>query len=114
MAGSPSAAPSSFSDVPAGSWYSAAVDWAVEQDITTGIGNSSFAPQAPLTREQIAVFLYRYSGAEAPADGALTAPDADQVSAWAVEAMEWAVAEGLITRHRRPSGSRPPPPPAPR
>ncbi|OUO36603.1 S-layer homology domain-containing protein [Flavonifractor sp. An306] len=97
MAGSPSAAPSSFSDVPAGSWYSAAVDWAVEQDITTGIGNSSFAPQAPLTREQIAVFLYRYSGAEAPADGVLTAPDADQVSAWAVEAMEWAVAEGLIT-----------------
>ena len=51
-----------YTDVPAGSYYEAAVRWAVENGITTGVSGTSFAPDAPCTRGQIVTFLYRYLG----------------------------------------------------
>ena len=51
---------SAFRDVPADSWYSEAVSWAVENDITQGTGNGLFSPDAGCTRAQIVTFLYRF------------------------------------------------------
>ena len=57
---SPSASgATSFTDVPAGQYYSTAVAWAVENEITNGMGNGTFAPDATCTRGQIVTFLYR-------------------------------------------------------
>ena len=59
--GQPAAASSvSFADVPADSYYAPAVAWAIEPDITAGVGNGKFDPDAACTRGQIATFLYRY------------------------------------------------------
>lgn len=52
---------SSFTDVPADSWYAKAVAWAAAKGITTGTGNGRFSPDEPCTRAQIAAFLYRSS-----------------------------------------------------
>ena len=59
--GQPAAASgASFADVPADSYYAQAVAWAVENGITTGVGNGRFDPNSTCTRAQIATFLYRY------------------------------------------------------
>ena len=73
-------------------WYEKAMAWAVAEGITDGTN-----PEATITREQLAVMLYRYAGSPA-AEGSLTGfADAASVSAWAQDAMEWAVAEGILT-----------------
>lgn len=51
----------SFTDVPKGKWYSAAVEWANEVKVTSGIGEGVFAPSVPVSREQLAVFLCAYA-----------------------------------------------------
>ena len=85
-----------FSDVPAGTWYSEAVEWAAANDIVLGIGGGKFAPEANVTREQIAAILYRYSGSP-KVEGSLGAfKDAASVSGYAVDAMTWATSEGII------------------
>lgn len=102
MAGAPDMAgrESSFTDVSADSWYGAAVIWASENGIVNGVGGGLFDPDASLTREQMAMMLYRFAGylgsnTEKRAD--LSAyGDADAVSAFAQGAMAWAVAEGLV------------------
>ena len=102
MAGAPDMAgrESSFTDVSADSWYGAAVIWASENGIVNGVGGGLFDPDASLTREQMAMMLYRFAGylgsnTEKRAD--LSAyGDADAVSAFAQDAMAWAVAEGLV------------------
>jgi len=52
---------SSFKDVSANAWYFSAVEWAYHMGIVQGIGNNNFAPNTPITREQMAVMLYRYA-----------------------------------------------------
>ena len=102
MAGAPDMAgrESSFTDVSADSWYGAAVIWASENGIVNGVGGGLFDPDASLTREQMAMMLYRFAGylgsnTEKRAD--LSAyGDADAVSAFAQDAMAWAVAESLV------------------
>ena len=102
MAGAPDMAgrESSFTDVSADSWYGAAVIWASENGIVNGVGGGLFDPDASLTREQMAMMLYRFAGylgsnTEKRAD--LSAyGDADAVSAFAQDAMAWVVAEGLV------------------
>lgn len=49
-----------FTDVKKGSWYANAVMWAYENGVTTGTSDTTFSPETPVTREQVAVFLYRY------------------------------------------------------
>ena len=61
--GSKTESSASFRDVPANSWYADAVAWAVENDVTVGIGKGLFGPDAACTRGQIVTFLYRaYQG----------------------------------------------------
>ena len=52
----------SFADVPAGTWYTDAVTWAVSNQITEGTGGNRFSPEAAVTRAQAVTFLYRELG----------------------------------------------------
>lgn len=86
-----------FTDVADDTWYTKAVIWAANNGIVNGVGKNVFAPDASITREQIATMLYRYAGAEAAKEDKLSAfPDAAKTSDWAKEALNWAVASGLI------------------
>ena len=91
----------SFADVTAGQWYSDGVAWASANGIVTGYSNGSFGPDDTITREQMAAILYRYArykGYDLSAQAALDGyADAAQVSAYAADAMKWAVGSGLIT-----------------
>ena len=136
---------SSFTDVPAGSWYEDAVNYVYEKGLMNGTSSNAFSPNANttrgmivtilarvegvntngtpwyaagqkwamdngisdgtnmpgvITREQLATILYRYAkqkGYDVSKSAALTAfSDADKVSGYAAEAMQWAVAEGLL------------------
>ncbi len=90
----------SFSDVEPHKWYTNAIAWAAENSIVGGVGNNRFDPNGSITREQLATILYRYTasmGNDCSAKADLSSfPDAAKVSAWARDAMQWAVAEGLI------------------
>ncbi len=102
MAGSPEVtAETAFTDVPADSFYADAVAWAVENGITSGVSATAFNPNGSVTREQMVTFLYRYaklSGADVTTTGDLSAySDAADVSSWAVDAMVWAVENGIIS-----------------
>lgn len=86
-----------FTDVADDTWYTKAVIWAANNGIVNGVAKNVFAPDASITREQIAAMLYRYAGAEAAKEDKLSAfPDAAKTSDWAKEALNWAVASGLI------------------
>lgn len=89
-----------FTDVPNGQWFTDAVRWSYEHKIVNGVGKDCFAPFAPVTREQIVTILYRYAttkGFDTSSRGDLSAfSDEKQVSSYALEAMQWAVGEGLI------------------
>lgn len=85
-----------FTDVSKGTWYTDAVIWAASEGIVNGMTATSFAPNKNISREQIAAILYRYAGKPA-GSGTLSAfPDAASVSSYAVDAMSWAVGEGII------------------
>lgn len=90
-----------FKDVADETWYTDAVAWAAENKITDGYDASSFGPGDPITREQAAVILYRYAaykGYDLTAANDLTVfDDASDVSSWALPAVKWAVAKGLIS-----------------
>lgn len=102
MEGSPEPTASNpFADIPDGLWYTKAVIWAAENGIVNGISATEFAPNAPITREQIATILYRYTKAKGYDTGALadlsSYPDAEKISPYAEEPMAWAVAAKLIS-----------------
>ena len=102
MEGEPAAASSaSFEDVAAGIWYADAVNWANGEGIVTGFSDTEFGPQSAITREQIAVLLYRYEqykGNDVSARADLSGySDYAQISGYAQDAMSWANAEGLMT-----------------
>ena len=101
MEGEPAASGRAFPDVAAGQWYTNAVAWASANGIVTGYDDGRFGPNDTITREQAAAILYRYAqhkGYDLPTSGSLTGfPDADKISAYAVEAMVWAVSNGFIT-----------------
>ena len=92
-----------FTDVRAGQWYSDAIIWAYDNEIVFGVAEERFAPNADITREQLAVMLHRYAVArEFPttvpdAVDITTAPDHEQISTWAEEAMRWVMYHGIIT-----------------
>lgn len=85
-----------FDDVDEDQWYTEAVRWAASEGIVAGTGKG-FSPDAALTRESLAAILFRYAGGQADADQLDSYADGAGVSAWAREAMNWAVAQGLIT-----------------
>ena len=85
-----------FADVPAGQWYTDAVVWASNSGIVTGTSATAYSPDAPITREQIATILYRYSKAEKAEQSLEAYPDAGTVSGYALDAMRWAVKNELL------------------
>ena len=98
--GSPNVGANIFNDVPNGAWYTNAVAWASANGIVSGIGGGKFDPDGKITREQMATILFRYAekkGIDTSKRGDLSAfPDANKISAYAKEAIAWAVGEGLI------------------
>ena len=97
IAGEPDVTTSgSFADVPAGKWYSKAVEWAKENGLITGYENTNrFGPADPITREQIWTIYWRANGSPV-VDQALNYKDAASVSPWALDAARWAVSTGMI------------------
>ena len=100
IAGEPDADACTFSDVPSGAWYSAAVAWAESTGVVTGVGGGKFAPSGKITREQLATILYRYCGfkkLDVSEKGDVSVfSDRDRIDSWATEAVRWAVGIGLI------------------
>lgn len=90
-----------FADVPAESWYTNSVGWAQTYGITSGYPDGAFHPKDSVTREQIATFLYRFAefeGKVTDTQGDLSVfSDINQLSAFAVTPMEWAVGAGIFS-----------------
>ncbi len=88
---------SSFADVPEDSYYASAVSWASQNGIVTGVSDTTFAPDAEVTREQLAVIMYRFAGGK-EAEGDLSAyADRGNVSPFAETAVLWAVKNNIIS-----------------
>lgn len=91
---------SAFVDVPAGQWYTDAVNWAAANQIVNGTSATTFAPNDSITREQMAAILYRYAqykGYDVTKKADLSGySDNSQVSAYAKDALAWANAAKLI------------------
>lgn len=93
-----SAADAGFTDVATDDWYATAVNWAAANGIVSGISDDTFAPNDPITREQLAAMLMNYAqwkGQDTSARADLSGYS-DAPSTWASEAVQWAVAEGLL------------------
>lgn len=95
-----------FQDVMDGMYYTDAVKWAAAHKIVSGRGDGTFAPDLAITRQELAVILKNYASYKMQGEMAMTDEmmmadlskfkDADMVSDWAKEAMDWAVAKGII------------------
>ena len=113
MAGEPKAGlEMQYNDVPEGQWYTEAARWALAEDVMSGYTAATFAPEDPVTREQIAVLLWRFAQWLNGSVPKLTSPDYEsygdcgEVSAYAREAMEWACALGIVSGYRDGRGRR--------
>lgn len=99
MAGSPDVEDGAhpFTDAPAG-WYQTQLTWAYQQGVVSGTGATTFSPNDPVTREQLATILYNYSKAEPVSSDPLTGyTDPDQVSDWALPGVRWCVSNEILT-----------------
>lgn len=101
MEGTPAGSGQPFADVASDAYYADAVAWAAEHGIVAGISETTFAPNASVTREQMAAILYRYAqsqGADVTGRADLTAfADVSEISGYAKDALSWANASGLIS-----------------
>ena len=88
-----------FADVDDNDWYATAVNWAANVGVVNGYEDNTFQPNTAITREQLAAILMNYANYKGQDTSARAALDnyTDQPSTWAQEAMQWAVAEGLIS-----------------
>lgn len=73
-------------------WYTKGMEWAKREGVSDGTN-----PELPITREQLAAMLYRYAGSPAAGSYTLNFRDADKVSDWALDAMRWAVKNGVVS-----------------
>lgn len=92
----------SFTDVESGSWYEKAVIWAVNNGIVNGITETEFAPNAEITREQMATILYRYAaykGYDVSVRGETSYTDKADVSPFAGDAVTWAFSKAVMSGH---------------
>lgn len=85
-----------FEDVPASEWFYSPVLWANQNDIINGTSPTTFEPLENISRQDLALMLYRYAGKPAVTGDLDGFTDGDQVGDWAEEAMAWAVAEGIV------------------
>ena len=93
---------SGFTDAADGAWYAGAVTWAAANGIAAGYGNGLFGPNDPITREQLAVMLWRYAkfkGCDTTQGGMIIREfsDYESISGYAMDAMTWAVNTGVIS-----------------
>lgn len=91
---------STFSDVKRGDWYASAILWAAEKNIVNGTGNGKYEPMEDVTREQLATILLRYAQREYYANESASISgysDYKKIHSYALEALAWANATGLIT-----------------
>ena len=90
-----------FSDVESKAWFASSVEWANEMNVASGTGSGKFSPNNAITREALFVMLYSYSkisGVNTKVSVDISGyDDSDTVSKWARDAVEWAVASGLMT-----------------
>ena len=90
----------SFTDVPAGQWYTEAIRWAQSTGVVTGYDAKTFGPNDNVTREQLAAILYRYTahkGGDVSKRSTLAQfTDVNQISSWALENIQWANAVGMV------------------
>jgi len=91
-----------FSDVPNDAWFSKSVAWAAQNNIVNGVEEGVFLPDADITREQLAVILYRfalYSGYDTSAKGADISKfsDREKISPYAQDAINYVVSIGVVT-----------------
>lgn len=99
MAGEPYASGTYFDDVSYGRYYTTAVAWSARNNIIEGSGANTFGVNDPITREQLAVILYRYAkymNYSTTTSSLYGYDDANKVSSWAKDAMGWAVRNGVI------------------
>jgi predicted enzyme related to lactoylglutathione lyase len=92
----PASLDTSFTDVPAGRFYSKAVAWLAEQGITTGTTPTTFSPDDPVSRGQMATFLWRYSGSPEPASLNTSFTDVPAGRFYS-KAVAWLVEQGITT-----------------
>jgi hypothetical protein len=88
-----------FDDVPEGEWHSAYVKWASEKGVVKGVGENSFAPDASITREEMAVMLHRYAqfaSVTLKSDTVSPFADAGEISSWATDAVNAMARAGII------------------
>ena len=91
-----------FPDVEDGLWYTSAILWAADKGIVTGYSNTGkFGPSDNITREQMAVMMFRYAkykGIDTTETKSLSSfPDGDKVQVFAVDGMKWCTAKGIIS-----------------
>ncbi len=90
-----------FSDVAVGKWYTAAITWAAENELASGIGDGVFGYKNNITREQMALILYgytNYKGLDTTASADVSKfDDSARIHSWALDAVKWAVASELIS-----------------
>ena len=93
----------SFDDVDSGAWYAEAVRWAASEGIVAGYGNNKFGSEDPITREQMALMLYRfaqnqgYDVSVGENTNILSYTDFADLGEYAISAMQWAVGAGIIS-----------------
>ena len=85
-----------FTDVAPDRWYSDAVAWAAREGIVNGMTPDRFAPDAPITREQLVTVLFRWAGDDGVRADLSAFPDAGSVARYARDAMAWAVGRGIV------------------
>ena len=97
-AGSPAVtAPSTFTDVPAGKWYSNAVAWAQATGVVNGVSPTEFAPSQYVLREELVTMIWRGAGEPKVAEDYLKDfPDSGSIRAYAKAAFNWAIANKII------------------
>lgn len=91
-----------FTDVQSGGDYINALTWAVGNKLVGGYGDNTFRPDAPVTRQQMAAFLYRWEqhrggGFKGAWMFLLDYPDRDSISEYAYEGVAWCTANGILT-----------------
>ena len=104
--------PNKFTDVKQSDYFASPVMWAVNNGITNGTGNRKFSPDDNITREQVAVMLYKYAKIMNydTSVGSINLqqhfPDANKIDSWASDAMKWAVTNNIISGKATNSGTK--------
>ena len=91
-----------FKDVAQGAWYSSSVLWAYDNGIVSGYANGSFGTSDKITREQLALMMYKYAqtkGYDTTADDSILSSFSDEaaISSWARKAIQWATSHGIMS-----------------